>query len=72
MTAPACWVPSGPAGCWSPSGTSTPSSTAADYEDALAGFMERYAAALASDATRSPPEERRARSGLLSRQVTLR
>jgi hypothetical protein len=43
----------------------------ADYEDALAELMERYAAVLGSD-TPLTPEERRARSGLLSRQVTLR
>ena len=48
-----------------------PELAAADYEEPLVAFMERYAAALAS---REPltPEERRARSGLLSRQVTLR
>ena len=48
-----------------------PDKEAADYEDELAEFMERYAAVLGSDAPLSP-EERRARSGLLSRQVTLR
>lgn len=45
-------------------------SPADDYEDALAAFAERYAAALRD--TPLSPEERRARSGLLSRQVTLR
>ncbi|MFC8501661.1 DUF5926 family protein [Pedococcus sp. NPDC057267] len=48
-----------------------PDKEAADYEDELARFMERYAAVLGSD-TPLTPEERRARSGLLSRQVTLR
>ncbi len=46
-------------------------SPAADYEDALAGFSRRYAAALA-DGQPLTAQERRARSGLLSRQVTLR
>ncbi|SNV17367.1 Uncharacterised protein [Dermatophilus congolensis] len=41
------------------------------YEKALAEFSTRYTAALASDAPLNP-EERRARSGLLSRQLTLR
>lgn len=41
------------------------------YEEPLAGFGERYAAALAGDAPLTA-DERRARSGLLSRQVTLR
>jgi hypothetical protein len=45
--------------------------TAADYEDSLGDFMKRYAAAAASDAPLTA-EERRSRSGLLSRQVTLR
>jgi hypothetical protein len=44
---------------------------AGDYEGALTEFMTRYAAAAASDAALTA-EERRARSGLLSRQVTLR
>jgi hypothetical protein len=44
---------------------------AADHEPALAAWGERYAGALAS-AQPLAPEERRARSGLLSRQVTLR
>jgi hypothetical protein len=48
-----------------------PGKTSADYEDALGEFMTRYAAASASDASLTA-EERRARSGLLSRQVTLR
>lgn len=43
----------------------------AAHESALAAWGERYAAALAS-ATPLTPEERRARNGLLSRQVTLR
>ncbi|MEI2776576.1 MAG: DUF5926 family protein [Tetrasphaera sp.] len=43
---------------------------AADYEDALAAFTERYAAAR-SDAVLTP-DERRAKNGLLGRQVTLR
>lgn len=42
-----------------------------DHEDALKAFGDRYAAALAS-AEALTAEERRARSGLLSRQVTLR
>ena len=42
-----------------------------DYEAALGEFLTRYAAASASDAPLTA-EERRARSGLLSRQVTLR
>lgn len=41
------------------------------YEDELAAFAKRYAAAVASTEPLTP-EERRARSGLLSRQVTLR
>jgi hypothetical protein len=48
-----------------------PSLDAADYEDALAGFVTRYRAALGSTAALTA-DERRARSGLLSRQVTLR
>ena len=44
---------------------------AADYEEQLTAFMQRYAAALTSEETLTA-EERRARSGLLSRQVTLR
>jgi hypothetical protein len=42
-----------------------------DHEAELAAWGERYAVALASDAALTA-EERRARSGLLSRQVTLR
>jgi hypothetical protein len=41
------------------------------YDGALSAFGERYAAALAAPEPLTP-EERRARSGLLSRQVTLR
>ena len=48
-----------------------PALGADDYEDALAAWGTRYADALASDAPTSA-EERRARSGFLSRQVTLR
>ena len=48
-----------------------PAKEAADYEDALVAFGTRYAAAVASSDPLTP-EERRARSGLLSRQVTLR
>ena len=48
-----------------------PERSAADYEEPLAAFLQRYAAALASE-TPLTAEERRARSGLLSRQVTLR
>lgn len=44
---------------------------AADYEDQLAAFAERYAAAVGSEEPLTA-DERRARSGLLSRQVTLR
>jgi hypothetical protein len=48
-----------------------PNKEAGDYEDELAAFAKRYAAAAAStDALTA--DERRARSGLLSRQVTLR
>ncbi|KRE42664.1 DUF5926 family protein [Knoellia sp. Soil729] len=46
-------------------------SEASEHEDGLKAFGERYAAALAAPEPLSP-EERRARSGLLSRQVTLR
>jgi len=46
-------------------------SEASEHEDGLQAFGERYAAALAATEPLSP-EERRARSGLLSRQVTLR
>jgi hypothetical protein len=48
-----------------------PELEATDYEDPLAQWANRYAAALAEDAPLTP-DERRARSGLLSRQVTLR
>jgi hypothetical protein len=48
-----------------------PEQGAEAYEEPLAAFTKRYAAATGSDAPLSP-EERRARSGLLSRQVTLR
>lgn len=48
-----------------------PAKEAADYEGELGEFAQRYAAALATDAALTP-DERRARSGLLSRQVTLR
>src|SRR5689334_4007086 len=48
-----------------------PDKTADDYEAALGEFMTRYAAALASE-TPLTADERRSRSGLLSRQVTLR
>ena len=48
-----------------------PDQSAADYEEELGAFEARYAAALGSKASLTP-EERRARSGLLSRQVTLR
>jgi hypothetical protein len=48
-----------------------PDKTAADYEDDLAAWSKRYAAALEQTAPLDP-EERRARNGLLSRQVTLR
>ena len=48
-----------------------PELEAPDHETELAAWGERYAAALASD-TPLTPDERRARSGLLSRQVTLR
>lgn len=44
---------------------------AEDYEDALAEFTTRYAAGLSCDQPLTA-QERRARSGLLSRQVTLR
>ena len=48
-----------------------PEKEAADYEDALAAFAKRYAAAVGSKEPLTA-DERRARSGLLSRQVTLR
>lgn len=48
-----------------------PEKDADAYEDELAAFAKRYAAAVASTEALTP-EERRARSGLLSRQVTLR
>jgi Family of unknown function (DUF5926) len=48
-----------------------PERSAADYEAPLAAFLQRYAVALGSEAPLTA-EERRARSGLLSRQVTLR
>ena len=48
-----------------------PEKSADDYEGELAAFATRYAAAAAADGTLTA-EERRARSGLLSRQVTLR
>jgi hypothetical protein len=44
---------------------------AADWEESLAGFGKRYAEALTVDEPLSP-EQRRARQGLLSRQLTLR
>lgn len=44
---------------------------AADHEDELAAMQERYRAALAQDEPLTP-DERRARAGLTSRQVTLR
>jgi hypothetical protein len=48
-----------------------PEQSAADYEEPLAAFMRGYAEALdTQDALTA--QERRARSGLLSRQVTLR
>ncbi|MBM6545146.1 topoisomerase II [Janibacter sp. YIM B02568] len=46
-------------------------SQAADHEDALAAMQERYQAALAREESLTP-DERRARAGLTSRQVTLR
>jgi hypothetical protein len=48
-----------------------PELEAADHEGELAAWGERYATALASKASLTA-DERRARSGLLSRQVTLR
>lgn len=48
-----------------------PEKASTDYEAALGDFMERYAAAIASTEPLTV-DERRARSGLLSRQVTLR
>ena len=44
---------------------------AADHEDELAAMQKRYRAALAQDEPLTP-DERRARAGLTSRQVTLR
>lgn len=43
----------------------------AEYEQPLLAWRERYAAALATEDSLTP-DERRAKSGLLSRQVTLR
>lgn len=48
-----------------------PDRPAADYEDGLAAWGDRYAAALTNDEPLTA-DQRRARSGLLSRQVTLR
>ena len=49
-----------------------PADTApADHEEALAALRQRYQAALARDEALTP-DERRARAGLTSRQVTLR
>jgi hypothetical protein len=48
-----------------------PARPASDYEEELAAFQSRYAGGLAATETLTA-EERRARSGLLSRQVTLR
>jgi hypothetical protein len=48
-----------------------PEAGADDYEEPLGAFLTRYAAVAGSDQPLTP-EERRARSGLLSRQVTLR
>lgn len=48
-----------------------PERSADDYEDELTAFASRYAAAAGSGESLTA-EERRARSGLLSRQVTLR
>ncbi|PKW27004.1 DUF5926 family protein [Phycicoccus duodecadis] len=48
-----------------------PTLEAADHEDALAAWGTRYAAALAAPEPLTA-DERRARAGLLSRQVTLR
>ena len=48
-----------------------PSLSGADYEDAVGQMILRLDEALAQDGALSA-EERRARSGLLSRQVTLR
>ena len=48
-----------------------PEKSATDYEAALGDFMKRYATAAASTEPLTV-DERRARSGLLSRQVTLR
>lgn len=48
-----------------------PDADAASYEEELSAFGDRYRAALAENAPLTA-DERRARSGLLSRQVTLR
>ncbi|GAA2736311.1 DUF5926 family protein [Pedococcus aerophilus] len=48
-----------------------PEKTSADYEGPLGEFMTRYAEAVASTDSLTA-DERRAKSGLLSRQVTLR
>ena len=48
-----------------------PELSAADYEEPLGAFMQRYAGVLGSQDSLTP-QERRAKAGLLSRQVTLR
>jgi hypothetical protein len=48
-----------------------PARSAEDYEEELAAFQRRYAVALDAEDGLTP-QERRARNGLLSRQVTLR
>lgn len=47
-----------------------PAKEAADYEEPMAALAERFDAALTEEAL--TPEQRRAKSGLLSRQLTLR
>lgn len=48
-----------------------PEQEAGAYEEPLASFAQRYAAALADDAPLTP-DARRAKAGILSRQLTLR
>ena len=68
---PPARAPSGPAGCSCPCGTSTRPSRPATTRPSSRAWGERYAAALAVEQPLNA-DERRARSGLLSRQVTLR
>ena len=70
--APGCSARSAPAACSCRSGTSTPSSTPPTYEDELAALRRAVRRGAGRPTRPLTAEERRARSGLLSRQVTLR